>query len=313
MPEAGCVADWFFTVEGTTTPDRSDLTATSSPSYDLHMSPSTHVRVGDAELFVEDSGERVLPPVLALHSLFLDGRMFDGFAAAAVGRFRVVRPDFRGQGRSPGSTADIVTMDDCTDDIEALITQLDLGPVHLLCSSMGGDVGLRVAARRPDLVRSLVLIGTSARAEPEDQLESFRGVVRDFSRRGFVDELLELLTQIMLGETTRADATKVDLVTRYRAEFAALPTSLAPAMLGVVERASVVHLLPGIAAPALIVTGAEDMPRPTAWADEMSGGLPDAQLWRLEAVGHSPLLEAADVVHPRVLEFLDTSDRRWSR
>lgn len=41
---------------------------------------------------------------------------------------------------------------------------------HFLSSSMGGDVGLRVAANRPDLVRSMVITGSSARAEPADQL-----------------------------------------------------------------------------------------------------------------------------------------------
>lgn len=261
------------------------------------------------ELFVEDSGERDLPPVLALHSLFLDGRMFDVFAEAAAGRYRVVRPDHRGQGRNPSSSAEIVTMDEVADDVEAIVEKLDLGPVHLLLSSMGGDVGLRLAARRPDLVRSMVLVGSSARAEPEDQLESFRAVVHDFRQRGFVDDLLDLLMQIMFAKTTLANESKADLVSKYRAEFAALPTGLAPALSGVVERASVVHLLPAIKVPTLVVTGAEDMPRPTAWADEMHEQLPDSQLWRLDGIGHSPLLEAPEVVNPRVLEFFDAVEK----
>jgi 3-oxoadipate enol-lactonase len=269
------------------------------------MSPSKLVGVNATELFVEDSGESDLLPLLGLHSLFLDGRMFDSFAAAASGRYRLVRPDHRGQGRNPSSTAEMVTMDQVADDVEALVTELNLGPVHLLLSSMGGDVGLRFAARRPDLVRSLVITGSSARAEPPEQLESFREVVRDFSQRGFVDDLLELIMQVMFGETTRADESKADVLAKYRAEFAALPTSLAPAMSGVVERASVVDLLPGISAPALVVTGAEDMPRPTAWADEMHEHLPNSQLWRIEGVGHSPLLEAPAVVNERVLAFFD--------
>jgi 3-oxoadipate enol-lactonase len=175
---------------------------------------------------------------------------------------------------------------------------------------MGGDVGLRLAARRLDLVRSMVLIGSSARAEPEDQLESFRAVVDDFRQRGFVDDLLELLMQIMFAKTTLADVSKTDFLDKYRAEFAALPTGLAPALSGVVERASVVHLLPRITVPTLIVTGAEDMPRPTEWADEMHEHLPDSQLWRLEGVGHSPLLEAADIVNRRVLDFFDEVESR---
>jgi hypothetical protein len=52
--------------------------------------------------------------------------------------------------------------------------------------------------------------------------------------------------QIMFAKTTLADASKRDLLAKYRAEFAALPTGLAPAVSGVVERASVVHLVPRI-------------------------------------------------------------------
>ena len=201
-------------------------------------------------------------------------------------------------------------MDEVADDVEAIVEELDLGPVHLLLSSMGGDVGLRFAARRLDLVRSMVLVGSSARAEPEDQLESFRAVVDDFRQRGFVDDLRELLMQIMFAKTTLADASKADLLAKYRAEFAALPTGLAPALSGVVERASVVDVLPRITVPTLVITGAEDMPRPTAWADEMHEHLPDSRLWRLEGIGHSPLLEAPEIVNSRVLDFFDEVESR---
>ncbi len=270
------------------------------------MSPSTQVPVPGAELYVEDSGERDLPVVVALHSLFMDGRMFDRFAADAAGRYRVVRPDFRGQGRNPPASGDIVTMDECARDIEAVLDALELGPVHWLLSSMGGDVGLRVAGRRPELTRSIVITGSSARSEPDEQLDRFRQFVQDFSERGFVDDLLELLVEVMFGATTRSDPSKADLVEHYRNEFAALPTGLRPAFTGVIERASVVDLLPGIEAPTLVVTGAEDMPRPTEWADELHDHLPNSELWRLAGVGHSPLLEAPELVNPRALEHFDS-------
>jgi 3-oxoadipate enol-lactonase len=261
-------------------------------------------------LFVDDTSEPDLPIVLCLHSLFMDGRMFDGFVAAAAGRYRVVRPDFRGQGRSPGTGSGIITMDQCADDIEAVVDSLELGPVHLLAQSMGGDVAWRLAHRRPDLVRSIVVLGSSACAEPPDQLENFRDVVNDFRERGFVDDLLDLLTEVMFGETTRNDPAKAEMVTYWRRRFTALPKELAPAIAGVVERESVVELLPDITARTLIVSGAEDMPRPPAWADEVHQHLPNSELWRIPGVGHSPILEAPDLVLPRILDFFDAEAAR---
>ena len=79
------------------------------------------IEVRDTHLFVDDTGEDDLPVILCLHSLFLDSRMFDGLVDAVRGEFRVVRPEFRGQGRSDFHDVDIVTMDDDAEDILALI------------------------------------------------------------------------------------------------------------------------------------------------------------------------------------------------
>ena len=103
-----------------------------------------------ADLFVADTGEVDLPVVVCLHSLFIDHTMFDELVAAAAGRFRMVRPDFRGQGANPDAT-ELVTMDQCADDILDLLDRLGLERVHVVAQSMGGDVAVRVAARRPEV------------------------------------------------------------------------------------------------------------------------------------------------------------------
>ena len=61
-----------------------------------------------------------------------------------------------------------------TEDVAALVDTLRLGPVHFVGLSMGGFVGMRLAARRPELVRSLVLLDTSAGAEPPENLPRYR-------------------------------------------------------------------------------------------------------------------------------------------
>lgn len=112
------------------------------------------IAVRDTILWVDDTGERDLPPVVCLHSLFLDGTMFDGLVERARGQFRVIRPDFRGQGSNAPALGDIVTMDDCADDVLALIEAMKLPPVNLVAASMGGDVAVHMVAGRTDLFRS---------------------------------------------------------------------------------------------------------------------------------------------------------------
>ena len=78
-----------------------------------------------------------------------------GFAAAR-GRFRTVVPDFRGQGQTPGDGSPVISMDQCADDVERLLDDLQLDRVHVVAQSMGGDVAIRLAARRPAGVALLV-------------------------------------------------------------------------------------------------------------------------------------------------------------
>jgi 3-oxoadipate enol-lactonase len=268
------------------------------------MSTAQIVPVNGTNLFVQDTGERNLPAVLCLHSLFLDGRMFDGFTKVASGAFRVVRPDFRGQGRSDLDAVEIIGLDTLVDDISQLIEQVGLEDINLLVQSMGGDVGFRLVARQPHLFRRMVVLGSSARSEPPDQLEVFRTWTDNVGRRGFVGDTLEETMAIMFGETTRADPSKRDLMNLWRDRITAVPRRLRPAMAGVIERESCLDLLPKLELPVLVFSGDEDLPRPPAWSQEVADALPNAELVHLENIGHSPTLEAPEVVLPRILEFL---------
>lgn len=244
------------------------------------------------------------PTVVCLHSLFLDPRMFDGFAEAAAGRFRVVAPEFRGQGSGVADVSEPVTMDACAADVERLIESLGAGPVGIVAQSMGGDVAVRVAARRPELVTALVLLGSSARAEPQANLDAFRPLVDRIAEVGFTGETLETTMAIMFGETTRADPARADTVALWRERIAALSPALHNAIRGVIERESAVELLARITAPTLVISGDEDIARPPEWSQELAAEIPDAELWALQGVGHSVILEAPEMVTPRMLAFL---------
>jgi 3-oxoadipate enol-lactonase len=261
-----------------------------------------------SELFVADTGEADLPAVVCLHSLFLDHTMFDAFTAAAAGRFRVIRPEFRGQGRN-GDAAQTVTMDQCADDVIALLEELDLPRVHVVAQSMGGDVAVRVAARRPELVDRLVFLGSSVRAEPPEQLEAFRPIADEVAQHGFVGDVHEMVVQIMLGESCRNDPQRADVTARMRADIAALRPGLHHAVRGVVERESAVDLLPSVRATTLVVSGGEDVARPPAWSQEVADGISGAELWSLPEVGHSVITEQPDLVIARLLDFLSEGEK----
>lgn len=271
------------------------------------MTSANGIPLRDTILWVRDTGEPDLRPVVCLHSLFLDGSMFDRLVAAAEGRFRVICPDFRGQGSSAPPTEAAVSMECCAEDMVALIETLGLAKVSLVGASMGGDVALRMVAQRPDLFAALVLMGSSARSEPVDQKAHFHELLVRTQSTGFVGDDLDLMMSIMFGAATRAKADAQPMLDHWRTRIGLLPPSTWPAMHGVVERGSAVSLLAGITLPTLVYSSEDDIARPVEWSREVADGIPGATLVALPGVGHSPVLEAPDLVIPQTLDFIARS------
>ncbi len=115
------------------------------------------VDVGDAGIFYRTWGRG--EPVLLLHGGFVFAETWAGQIPALAQRYRAVAPDSRGHGRSTLGTKPL-TYRQLADDMAALVEKLGLGGVHLVGWSDGGCTGLAMALQRPDLVRSMVLLGT---------------------------------------------------------------------------------------------------------------------------------------------------------
>ncbi|MET9710338.1 alpha/beta fold hydrolase [Nocardiopsis alba] len=94
-------------------------------------------------------------PLIALHGTFGLASTFSALASYLAPEFRIIALDQRGHGLSDHG-GDLGS-DAFVDDAVALLEHLDQGPALLLGHSMGGVVAYRLAARRPDLVRALVI------------------------------------------------------------------------------------------------------------------------------------------------------------
>jgi pimeloyl-ACP methyl ester carboxylesterase len=112
-------------------------------------------------------------PVLAVHGITSSSRSWP-FVAAELDR-PVVAPDLRGRGRSsllPGPYGLAAHADDCVAVLEAVATE----PVVVVGHSMGGFVATVLAARRPDLVRGLVLVDGGLPFPPADAAATMSGL-----------------------------------------------------------------------------------------------------------------------------------------
>ncbi|MEV7833855.1 alpha/beta hydrolase [Streptomyces subrutilus] len=94
-------------------------------------------------------------PLLALHGHFQDGRSYGPLAREVGPGWRVIALDQRGHGDSDRARA--YGREGYVEDAAAVLEHLGLGPAVVLGHSLGGVNAYQLAARRPDLVRALVV------------------------------------------------------------------------------------------------------------------------------------------------------------
>jgi pimeloyl-ACP methyl ester carboxylesterase len=111
--------------------------------------------------YVEYDGAGSGPPVVLLHAVGHDHRDFDAIAPALAAHHRTIAIDWPGFGASPppepATSATTATMCDVLEDV---VDGLRLPPAIFVGNSVGGTASVRLAARRPDRVRALVLVDT---------------------------------------------------------------------------------------------------------------------------------------------------------
>ena len=253
------------------------------------------------DLFYEETG-RGPETIVFSHGLMMDHSMFAAQRAAFAGRFRVITYDHRGQGQSQAVARQ--DMDTLATDAAALLQSLNAWPCHFAGLSMGGFVGLRLAARRPALLRTLTLMNTGADREPAWSRLRFglmARVVRVIGPTPFAGIAMKEL----FGESTRHHPAKAQMLAEWKAKISTRPRAIAEAVLGVMQRKEVpAQELRSIQCRTLILAGEEDTARPPSDSERLASLIPGSRLVRIPKCGHSSALEAPEAVIAAMTELL---------
>ncbi|WP_432563885.1 alpha/beta fold hydrolase [Kineococcus sp. SYSU DK003] len=255
---------------------------------------SERVAVQDGFLAV-DVGSTAGPTVLLLAGQSLGPQTFDGVRADLAGRFRVVVVHTRGTGASqvPVGAWSTATF---ADDAVAVLDALGLARAHVYGFSMGGRVATLLAARHPERVDRLVLgaTGPGGAHEVPRQEEVTRRMRHTASAEGLAG-LLELFF------TPAWIAANPEVAQRFTPRGT-------PRVRRAHHAASTGHdgweLLPAIAAPTLVLHGADDAMTPAANAAVLASRIPGARSVVLPGARHGYLEEFRPQASEAVLEFL---------
>lgn len=237
------------------------------------------------------------------HGLLMSGEMFEEQVRELSERYRCISYDHRGQARSE-VTESGYDMDSLTNDAAALIRELDAAPCHFAGLSMGGFVGMRLAIRHPELLKSLILMDTSADPEPEQNKGPYRRLALIGRWLGF-RPVIKPLMKIMFGQTFLNDPKVAEVRTKWRNHLLRLDkTGTNRAAHGVIDRKGVYDQLGRIETPTLILVGDEDVATVPAKAERMHQAIPGSKLVVIPGAGHSASIEQPALVTRAIENFL---------
>lgn len=260
-----------------------------------------YIEVNRVKLFYTEKGVGEHTVVFS-HGLLWSSRMFEDQIDFLSTRFRVIAYDHRGQGQSEVKAP--FDMDTLTKDAFALISELCDGPVHFAGLSMGGFIGIRLAARHPEMIKSLMLLETSANAEPIENLPKYKtlnGVVRWF---GMIGPVASQVMAIMFAESWLKDPLNHQKVKFWKEQLKSNKKSITGPVEGVIYRKPVEEELKLIKCSTMIVVGDEDVATKPEKAKFMQMSIHKATLHRVPGAGHSSSIEKPREINRLIGDWL---------
>jgi pimeloyl-ACP methyl ester carboxylesterase len=265
---------------------------------------SGRLQVGDIAIHHLVAGQGA--PAVLIHGLACGHRMWVRQRPLA-GHHRLVLYDQRGHGLTdaPDDPARY-SAGHLAADLEGLLDALRLGPAHLVGFSLGGGPAMALAARRPDLVKGLVLADVGSFAEDPWRLQWLAGRWAALAAAGDRDALVD---EMLRGDFFKAYANASPHRRRHmRALIATHPLhGLRHTFERVLARRKPLFrstgLLRSIRVPTLVLAGGGDVVCRRA-AKLLASSIPGAELAWIAGAGHMTPLEAPDAFNALVAGFL---------
>jgi 3-oxoadipate enol-lactonase len=236
------------------------------------------------------AGPAGAPVVVLGNSLGTTGELWDPQLAALAARFRVLRYEHRGHDGSPAPPGPY-TIAELGADVLALLDELGIETVHYGGISLGGMVGMWLAAAAPSRIESLALCCTSARLGPAQMWADRAALVRSAGMASISRQVVGRWFTPAFRD--RHPGIPASFVTTLETEV--VPEGYAgccEAIAGMDLR----PLLASVAARTLVIAGAEDPATPPRHGALIAAAIPGARLRVIRGAAHlANVSQAAEV------------------
>lgn len=243
---------------------------------------------GNIEINYEVEGAG--PPVMLVHGVGTDLRSWDAVAARLAPRYRIIRLDLCGHGRSSRITT--CTLQDFLDDVTAVLDAEGIAKTHLIGFSLGGMIAQAYVLDHPARIDRVAFISAVACRTPEE-LTRLIGRAKILREQGIAAVVAAAEDRWFTEAFKKANPERVQ---QRLAELQANDFPSYCAAYQVFAESEVGDRLPAIRHKTLIATGEHDIGSNTRMARYMHQAIPGSTLEILPGLRHSLLIEAPDEV-----------------
>lgn len=249
-------------------------------------------------LFFDLMGLQDAPVVVFSNSLGTALEMWDRQAEALAGRYRVLRYDTRGHGRSEVIDRE-TSLDDLADDLAHLMDGLHIEAAHIVGLSLGGMTGQTMGFRHPGKVKSLCLLATAAAMQAPDLWNERIAKARGEGMTALVDAVMQ---RWFTPETQARDGASIAPVRDRFLRTAGVGYAVCcQAIRDMDLRAGIER----ITAPTLVISGAKDPATPVAAGQDIAMRIPGAEFVVVPNAAHLLNIEQTAIVNRHLVAWLD--------
>jgi 3-oxoadipate enol-lactonase len=234
------------------------------------------------------------PWLVLSNSLGASLEMWERNVPELATRFRVLRYDQRGHGRSPVPPGPY-GMDDLGDDVLGLMDGLGIERASFCGVSLGGMTGMWLAAEAPDRIERLIAACTSAQLGPPSMWDERIATVRE--------QGVEALADATLGRWLTDDADD-ETIAFLRGLLVSTPREGYAGGSAAVRDMDLRERLGWIQAPTLVIAADQDLSTPPEHGRAIADRIPGARLTILENARHLANVERPEAFDQAVLEHL---------
>jgi len=260
------------------------------------------VEVNGARLHVSQQGTG--EDVLLLCGLGDDVAAWDGQTPVFAERYRVTAIDNRGVGQSSLPDGEF-TVRDLAADAAGVCEALGISGAHVMCFSMGGAIAQELALARPDLVHSLVIVGSWCRSDRLLQ-ELVKGAAYTAGTADDARAWLYAFGGLVYSAAVHEDG-RID---EFIEAALANPYPQSTEAFQRTARAILDHdsadRLDAITVPTLVVVGEDDILCPPRHSRAIAARIGGARLVEVPEQAHQPFQEDPASFNELALDFLTT-------